>query len=158
METATIISLLIAIFGTIIGSAGLILSILNYFNDRPNVKVILMWDMKPFGSATEILNENKLWGSVAITNIGRRPIYVSHLHLDVPNYSESTWLLAESINGEKLQEGDPPKIYPLSQEKLEQFCDRWDKIRAVVIDSTGKKYYSKPANKKPSWAGGLGKD
>jgi hypothetical protein len=107
--------------------------------------------MSPYGIATLTHNEHKLWGVISITNIGRRPIFFSHTHLAVPNNSEYL-VITEGLTGEKLQEGDPPKTYPVTQEGLEKYANEWHKIRAVVIDSTGKKYYSKPAQQKPSWA------
>jgi len=151
MESINILSFFAGIIGTITGTCGLILSILNYTRDKPNIQITLKWDMLPYGLATTLFDENKLWGVVSITNVGRRPIFFSHLHLKVPGTSEYL-LISDGISGEKLLEGDPPKTYPVTQEGLEKYADHWDKIKAVVIDSTGKKYYSLPAQKKPSWA------
>lgn len=61
-------------------------------------------------------------------------------------------LINNSIQGEKLGEGDQPKIYPVIQERLEEFSEYWDKMHAVVRDSAGKEYLSKPSKDKPSWA------
>ncbi len=138
------------IIGTITGTSGLILGILNYNRDKPNIQITLVWDTSPFGAIRAIYDENKLWGVISVTNIGRRPIFFSHLHLEIPGTTEKL-LISEGISGEKLQEGDPPRNYPITQEGLEKYADKWNKIRGVVIDSTGKKYYSLPAQNKPSW-------
>lgn len=151
MESATVISLIAGATGTITGTCGLILSILNFNRDKPNIQITLKWDMSPYGSATTTYDENKLWGVVSITNIGRRPIFFSHLHLEIPGTTEYL-LISAGISGEKLLEGDPPKTYPVTQEGLEKYANLWKKIKAVVIDSTGKKYYSLPVQEKPSWA------
>jgi hypothetical protein len=148
METTAILT---GIIGTITGSCGLLLGILNYFRDKPNIQLTLSWDMSTYGLTTMTHGQGKLWGVVSITNIGRRPIFFSHLHLELPGTSEYL-LITEGLTGEKLQEGDPPKRYPVTQEGLEKYADRWHKIRAVVYDSTGKKYYSKSPAQQPSWA------
>ena len=74
------------IIGTITGSCGLLLGILNYFRDKPNIQVTLSWDMSTYGFATITHGQDKLWGVVSSTNIGRRPVFFSHLHL------EAVWL------------------------------------------------------------------
>ncbi len=146
-----ITALVTGIIGTITGTSGLVLSIFNYNRDAPNIQVTLAWDMSPYGFATISHDETKLWGVVSITNIGRRPVFFSHLHLEIPGTTEYL-LITEGLNGEKLQEGDAPKRYPVTQVGLEEYADRWQTIRAVVYDSTGKKYYSRSPTQKPSWA------
>jgi hypothetical protein len=148
MDIATMVT---AIIGAITGVSGLVLGILNYNRDKPNIQITLSWDMSSYGFASVIYDEKKLWGVISITNISRRPIFFSHLHLEVPDTSKCL-LISAGVAGEKLLEGDPPKTYPVTQEGLEEYADHWNKIRAVAIDSTGKKYYSLPAKQKPSWA------
>ncbi|HHF7346531.1 TPA: hypothetical protein ACPSKB_002972 [Legionella feeleii] len=134
--------------GIMTGMSGLVLSILNYIRDNPKLYVTLSWDFEAFGNTN--LEKGKKYGIVRVTNTGRRPIFISHISIITPSKQEL--LISDSIYGEKLCEGDSPKIYPLTQEGLEEFSAHWDKMYAVVRDSAGKCYASKPANKKPSWA------
>jgi hypothetical protein len=146
-----VVTMITAILGIITGTSGLLLGILNYNRDKPNLQITLSWDKVPYGFATQTYDEEKLWGIISITNIGRRPVFFSHTHLEIPGSSEYL-LISEGLAGEKLLEGDAPKSYPFTQDGLEKYASNWHKIRAIVIDSTGKKYYSKPPIQRPSWA------
>lgn len=134
--------------GIISGISGLTLGIMNYLRDNPKLVVHLTWDLEPFGNIP--LEKDKLYGVIQITNTGRRPIFISHVTIRIPNHKEL--LITDSIQGEKLAEGDQPKIYPITQEGLEEFSDFWDKMYAVVRDSAGKEYLSVPCQNKPGWA------
>jgi len=127
---------------------GLGLAILNFLRDKPKIKIDLQWDLKSFNA--ELYDPSKLWGVVSVTNIGRRPIFVSHLELE-PRISGTCYYLPESISGTKLLEGDPPKKYIISQEGVEQYSSCWRKMRVAMTDGAGKKHYSKPVKNKPSW-------
>lgn len=124
MDAMSIIGLVTGIIGTATGLSGLTLSILNYWRDRPNIQINLLWDMESFGDITKIYDTNKLWGVVSITNIGRRPIFFSHVHLKISGQTEIL-IINEGLDGEKLQEGDPPKYYPINQEGLDAFAKQW---------------------------------
>lgn len=141
-----------ALLGVIFGTAGLVLGILNYLRDRPSVIVKLLWDM----SVTENLkyDPRKQWALVTVTNVGRRPIYISHASLKLPRgYKPSHLLIREAISGQRLAEGDPPVTYVVSQDGLEKYKNNWHRIRAVVYDTAGKEYSSKvDKSKTPSWA------
>lgn len=139
------------IIGVATGTSGLVLGILNYWRDKPSVQIILTWDMEPSGNATNIYDKEKRWGVISVANIGRRPIFVSHLSLETPGIKGCLFLI-ESVSGAKLLEGDPPKQYMVSQEGLEKYANYWNRMRAVIIDSSGKKYCSKPAEHPPSWS------
>ena len=64
------------------GTAGLVLGILNYLRDRPNVAVTLQWDM----SVTEnpVIDPRKKWGVISVTSVGRRPVYIVSVALELP--------------------------------------------------------------------------
>lgn len=138
--------------GTIIafvpGVGGLTLGIINYLRESPNVAVTLQWDMKGFGLES---NPNQLYGIITVTNVGRRPVYISHVQIQIR--SDEFLMLMDSITGERLLEGDAPRVYSIIQNsELQKDKDVWDKMRAAVFDSTGKRYLSKRIKKKPSWA------
>lgn len=171
MTKTGLITLIISVVGGMIGSAGLTLSILNYLRDRPVVKVSLQWDMSikptPFES---LYDHNKPWGLIRVTNIGRRPTYIAVAAIQyLPTVYERGMyrllkrrprnafcaLISDSIRGKKLSEGDPAEVFVISQDGREQHRKYWLSVRALVEDSAGKKYYSPPVDRCPSWAGGL---
>jgi hypothetical protein len=57
------------IIGTITGSCGLLLGILNYFRDRPNIQVTLSWDMSTYGFARIRKNLRQLFLRVSLIKI-----------------------------------------------------------------------------------------
>jgi len=143
----------LSVMGLVFGVTGTVLGVLNYLRDRARVVVHLQWDMSV--TPAEPGETKRLWGSVRVTNIGRRPAYVSHAALRVPEGSSHTYLvLAEAIAGTKLLEGDPPKMYLVTQVGLEKYADRWQEVVAQVSDSTGRVWRSPrlAANPVPSWA------
>ena len=141
------------LLGLIFGVVGTILGILNYFRDRARVQVSLKWDM----SVTDnpLYDPKKYWGVVWIGNVGRRPIFVSHVALRLPKGRKKTHLiLYDGIAGVRLSEGDATKTYMLSQEGLEEYAPHWQKIVAHVSDASGREWRSKRLRKTavPSWA------
>lgn len=138
-----------SLVGVIFGLSGLVLGILNYLRDRGNVTVSLEWDRNLMNAPG--YDESKLWGVVTVTHIGRRPIYISHAAIKLPQPSEYL-LLSEGIKGEKLSEGDPPRYFMVNQAGLEKYASVWHKLRAQVSDTTGKVYLSSKVKTKPSWA------
>lgn len=141
------------IIGLLVGGAGFALGVLNYFRDKAKVIVELSWDMSVTEGAQ--YDSNKQWGVVYVTNIGRRPIYISHAALKLPKgYDHSHLVLMEGVQGVKLTEGDPTKIFMVDQEGMDVYSKDWKKIIAQVNDSSGKAWKSsKRKNKrKPSWA------
>jgi hypothetical protein len=44
----------------------------------------------------------------------------------------------DSVQGEKLAEGNPTRIYKVNQDGLENYVPDWRNIPAQVKDSTGK--------------------
>lgn len=141
------------LLGLIFGLVGMVLGVLNYLRDRASVQVSLKWDM----SVTDnpLYDPKKKWGVVRIGNVGRRPIFVSHVALRLPKGLDKTHLvLNDGIAGVRLAEGDATKTYILSQEGLGDFAPHWQKIVAQVSDVTGREWTSKQLRKTdiPSWA------
>src|SRR5437879_1130780 len=102
----TILSAAAAIVGMVLGTAGFVMSLINYLRDRPRAKVFLKWDTALVGDAS------KQMGIVRVTNVGRRPIYISVAALQVPKgYRYSHLILKESMPGKKLSEGDAPATF-----------------------------------------------
>lgn len=141
------------IIGVVFGVSGFTLAILNYLRDNPKIKVSIQWDLAVTENPT--YDPKKLWGKVEVVNFGRRPVFLSHAALRVPReYEYPLLLIADSIKGERLAEGDPPKIYLVNQDGMERYAKDWKKIRAEISDSAGKTWRSKKLkrNQKPSWA------
>jgi hypothetical protein len=101
-----------------------------------------------------LYDPKKYWGIVRIDNVGRRPIFVSHVALRLPKKLKKTLLLNDGIAGIRLAEGDATKAYILSQEGLEEYAPHWRKIVARVSDVSGREWTSKKLQKTdvPSWA------
>lgn len=141
------------LLGLIFGIVGTILGILNYLRDRACVQVSLKWDMTV--TDNPLYDPKKYWAVVRIGNVGRRPIFVSHVALRLPKGLKKTHLLLnDGIAGARLAEGDPTKIYILSQEGLEEYAPHWRKIVAQVTDVSGREWTSKRLQETeiPSWA------
>lgn len=147
MNGIQIISLVTAILGAVLGTAGLTISILAFLRDRPSISVVLRWDLE---SAER---PGFRVGLVSVTNIGRRAVYIGAVALELPKHSDyKALLLKGSIPGTRLGEGDPPAKFMVSYDKLEKYKSDWYRIRAFAEDSAGKKYYSRFTGSKPSWA------
>ena len=141
-----------ATLGAVFGTGGLVLGILNYLRDRPKVKVLLQWNMLAIPNNPLPQGEREC-GMVTVTNAGRRPVYISHACLRMPkHYEHDMLLLANSVEGRKLSEGDPPATFIVPYEGLDKYSNDWKAIRAQVSDSTGRVYLSKRRKMKtPKW-------
>src|SRR3989442_1248373 len=135
-----------ATLGAVFGTGGIVLGILNYLRDHPKVEVLLQWNMVTIPCEREC-------GIVTVTNTGRRPVYISHVCLRMSKHLEhNILLLADSIEGQKLSEGDPPKTFIVPYDGLDKYSKDWKAIRAQVSDSTGRVYVSKRRKMKtPKW-------
>ncbi|MES2636270.1 MAG: hypothetical protein V4605_03015 [Pseudomonadota bacterium] len=147
------ISETVSVVGLIFGVSGFVLGIMNYLRDRHKVEVSLQWDLdvSPGGG----YDNTKKWGLIRVTNVGRRPTYVSHVALKLPKgYDHTHLVIIGGINGKKLTEGDPTEIFMVSQENMETYANDWRKIIAQVSDSSGKVWFSSKLKSKecPSWA------
>lgn len=132
------------------------LSILNYFRDRPRLVVTLQWDMAATDNST--YDPKKSWGLVRVTNIGRRLVHLGIVVLQLPKtfrtakgFEHSHLVFLQSNGGKKLAEGDPPAGFVVNQDDLAKYSEVWRQIRAIAEDSTVKTYKSKKVSKQPSW-------
>ncbi|MBU1706262.1 hypothetical protein KKG19_06110 [Patescibacteria group bacterium] len=147
-----------AVLGILFGLSGLILAGINYRRDNPKVVVDLKWDMSLIEVGGGPQDTDRLHGMITVANTGRRPIYLSHVSLKLPK--NRYLLLKEGITGQKLAEGDQPRTFTVSHDKIIQNIgerlkkqpDIWKSIRAQVSDSAGKVYLSKKMKNCPSWA------
>lgn len=147
MNGIQIVSLVTAILGVVLGTAGFTISILAFLRDRPRIAVVLNWDLESAERPGFRI------GLVSVTNIGRRAVYIGAVALELPKHSEyKALLLKGSIPGKRLGEGDQPAKYVVPYDKLEKYKAGWHLIRAFAEDSTGEKYYSEFTRIKPSWA------
>jgi hypothetical protein len=134
-----------SILGMVLGTAGFVMGVLNHLRDRAKVKLTLQWKMQS-------LETGEQRGLVRITNIGRRPVFISMVALELPKGHDHTHLiLMKSLDGTKLGEGDRPMGVFVPYEGLAQYSKVWRKMRAYAEDSTGKQYHSKyPAKDTPT--------
>jgi hypothetical protein len=139
-----------ALIGAVTGPVGLTIALMVYFRDRARVTVLLSWDMKQTESSDDI-------AVVRISNIGRRPIYLSHAHIRLPKGADanvSHLVFPDNIQGVTLLEGSAPHLLVLNQRQLqmEKYAKIWWRLRATVIDAAGKHYHSDWPLERPSWA------
>jgi|ERR1035438_3833060 hypothetical protein len=131
-----------AILGVVFGTGGLVLGILNYLRDRPVVKVFLQWNMEIVGGSST--RDESECGLITVTNAGRRPVYISHVCLVLPKSHKSHFLLVrDSVQGQKLSEGDPPATFVIPHDVQTQYSKDLKRVRAQVSVSTGQIYLSK---------------
>lgn len=137
-----ILTAITALLGVALGSASLALGICNYLRDRPKIKVHLQWGMEILDNS--LPKAERDCGLVRVTNEGRRPAYISHVCLVLPKpYKNRVLLMMESVQGQKLSEGDPPATFIVPHDVPEKYSKDLRKIRARVSDSTGRVYFSK---------------
>lgn len=147
VQPAQTASLVTGIIGAVLGTAGLVISLLTYLRDRPKLKVLLKWDMTPADRPNEKV------GIIRVTNIGRRSAYVAIASLELPKgYKHTNLVINESIPGRQVVEGGAPVGFTVNYHGMETYRNDWKRIRAVVEDSAGKRYYSNYPDRKPSWA------
>ena len=143
----------VSVIGLVFGVSGFVLGVLNYLRDRHKVVVSLQWDLDVTeGSGYD---HTRKWGLIRVTNVGRRPTYVSHVALKLPKgYDHTHLVIMGGVVGKKLTEGDPSETYLVDQAGMERYAKDWKSIIAQVNDSTGKTWYSKKLKSKeiPSWA------
>jgi hypothetical protein len=146
---AVTVTELAAILGMALGTAGFVMGLMNYLRDRPKIRVSVNWDMVEPHSGARM-------GIVTVTNIGRRPIFISAAALRAPRARRQFdhFLLMESIPGKKLSEGDAPAKIKVDLEGLEKYAKNWRDVRIFVEDSAGRAYFAKRLAKTrvPPWA------
>lgn len=152
-----ILTELVAVLGLISGVAGTVLGVLNFFRDRAAVEVSLQWDMAVTPGSG--LDARKLWAVITVTNVGRRPIFVSHAAIRLPKRAPKagphSYLVAkDGIGGKTLTEGAPSQRYVITQDGMQEYAAYWRDMVAQVSDSTGRIWKSRKLKKEriPSWA------
>jgi hypothetical protein len=148
IDATQVVSLVTGICGAVLGSAALAISVMTYFRDNPKLKVLLQWDMTETQS-------RRLMGLVKVTNVGRRPVYLGIVALEIDPETKCKYghlVLNDSISGARLGEGDKPAAFIVNYDQMVQYKEHWSKIRAMAEDSTGKAYYSDYPKSMPSWA------
>jgi hypothetical protein len=136
------ITQLTGLLGLIFGIVGTVLGVFNYLRDRAVVRVSRQWDMT---MASGPRSSNEKMGLIRVANIGRRPIFVSHVALRLPKgFSKTHLVVSGGIAGVRLGESDPVQAYPVTQEGLEEYASVWPKIVAQVTDASGREWFSKP--------------
>lgn len=80
-------------------------------------------------------------GVVTVANIGRRPIFLSHVSIKFPKSFKPRYLtLQEGTQGDRLEEGDAPRFFAINHselinkfsEDLRKVPNAWKRTRAVV--------------------------
>jgi hypothetical protein len=130
--------------GMILGTAGLVISIMNYLRDRPDVRITLNWHMQD-------TRTGKATGLVRVTNAVGKAVFISIFAIELPKGLHSTYLvLSKSLDGMKSSEGDRPLAIFVPYGDLAKYPPVWRQIRAYAEDSTGKRYRSKYPRKNES--------
>jgi hypothetical protein len=150
------ITFILSLIGTLSGTAGVVLGVLNYLRDRPVAVVGLRWDLEALDKHLQPAGPPV--GVVSVVNKGRRPLFIKLVYLQTPRRSgrDQYLLVPGTQQGQKLTEGDPELVLPL-REDVQTFLRQnlaadWAKIYAVAEDNCGRKYRSKAPGTQPSWA------
>jgi|SRR5579872_1866084 len=147
MHPAELVSIFTGLLGLLLGTAGFVISVLAFLQDRPKLKVTLNWDM------TDSEDPTRRIGVVQVTNIGRRAAYVAMVALRLPRGYESIDLvISKSISGQRVEDGGAPVAFPVHYKDLQKYRADWQRIRAFAEDSTGRAHYSNYPGETPSWA------
>jgi hypothetical protein len=144
---------IISIFAITISIISLIVSVLNYRRDNYKVYVSLDWDAGKYYVGMQS-NVKETWGTITVTNRGRRAVYIKSVGIKYPDDERVFNLLGQDkLEGEKLSEADPPIIIKIPQDGiLKKYSKDWLKLYAVAYDIKGKEYKSEKSWNTPSWA------
>lgn len=143
----------LGIVSLVFGVVGTTLGVLSFLRDRATIVVELQWDMSVTPGTG--YDHTKKWGLIKIANVGRRPIYVSHVALRLPRDADYSYIvIADGIAGTTLKEGDPAKVHLVDQSELGRYKNHWRDMVAQVSDISGREWRSRklPKDKRPSWA------
>jgi hypothetical protein len=137
---------LLAVVGAITGPLGFVLSLLLFFRDRSRVQVGVSWNMITIPRDPTY---PETFVSVQVVNVGRRPIFVSHIH-SVIEGEKTHGLLARSASGVTLTEGSP--AFSAIADEVHFHGKPWWKIRFAAQDAAGRSYFSHWPVYPPDWA------
>ncbi len=148
-----IFALIISLISLVISLSSFLVSFLNFRRDKYKLVVELDWDSGKFYVGMRS-NVKETWGTITVSNRGRRPIYIRNVGIKYPDDERIFNLLGEErIEGVKLGEHNAPIIVKVPQnELLKRYAKDWKKLYAVAFDISGKEYKSGRPWNKPSWA------
>jgi hypothetical protein len=130
-----------ALIGMLTGVTGLTVSLMNYLRDRPTLAVSLSWDMESVGGLFP--DGNSVMGIINVTNVGRRTVCYSHVHLVHEPLRRRFWLFGPMLRKHlliikgglgsiTLKEGDPSQQVLVTQKGMEKYANNWRYVRAAV--------------------------
>lgn len=76
------------LFGIILGTSAFVLSIVNHRRDTAKVTVEIQWDMSMTNNT--VYDSTKSYAVITVANVGRRPVYLSHVAFRIPKGYETT--------------------------------------------------------------------
>jgi hypothetical protein len=122
----------VAWYAAIVATLSAIVSAYNILRDRAKLKIAVRPNMKfypeepPYGDKTYVV--------VTVTNVGRRPITVTHVWFETPNKADEKMLLADSVKHGSREIGEGKWAdYPCVQDQLPASLQY-----VCVSDSTGR--------------------
>jgi hypothetical protein len=131
----------VAWYAALVGTGSLAVSAVDAWRDRARVKVTATAGYK-ISKAVLGYSPDKLYISVTVANLGRRPVSISNVWLDTtdPQHEHGHLLLDDSIlrGPRDLPEGKATSYY-VDQTEL----DLTKITRVVASDETGRKWQSK---------------
>lgn len=144
---------IVSIIAIVISIISLTVSVFNYRRDNYKVNVSLDWDAGKYYVGMQS-NVKETWGTITVTNRGRRPVYIRNIGLKYPDDERVFNLLGEDkLEGVKISEADPPIVIKIPQDnRLKRYSKNWRKLYAVAYDIKGKEYKSEKSWNTPSWA------
>lgn len=126
-----------SILGMLLGTAGFVLSLVNFLRDRSSVQVTLTWEMVDRRTGENV-------GLVRVTNVGRRPVFITIVALQLPKGLRTEHIiLDDSLPGIRVGEGDKPAVYVVRYTDLGKNLQYRAAIRAYVEDSAGNSHISR---------------
>jgi hypothetical protein len=128
------------LIGVVTGTAALSLSILNFLRDRAALHVDVRLNM--LVKNQNQYDETKDHAVITVTNIGRRPAFISIVGLLFPDGTNC--ILSDIFyNPKQAKEGEAPCQFLCEQDMLENFNSIWPGVFCFVRTSTGQQYRSK---------------
>ena len=110
----------LAWIGAITGPLGVFLGCMAFVRDAPRLKVDVVWDNQPVFVRDDgvAFQSAAILFKISIANIGRRPIYVSHLHIGSLVNPNEAYVFTQHLSGTVLTEGSKPYEVLTSQSDL----------------------------------------
>jgi hypothetical protein len=140
----------LAIYGAVTGSAGLLISLLVYRRDTARIRINLDWDHMVIGTVSQVGG----WSvRITIWNEGRRPAFISDVHVPGLAKGDKPWAFESGFNGTTIPEGGAPFVVLGRQEQVAgEWADRWWRVRGAAYDATGRRHLSDWPVVRPSFA------